>query len=147
LPQAARITPPLSDADYARLLKFRTTLRAFEHWSSDRAGRYGLTGTQHQLLLAVRGHRGSAGPTIGEAARHLLVRHNTAVELVDRTQDLGLLERRRDPDDRRVVRLRLTRLGRARLAQLSTAHLEELTRLAGLIDELLAELGDTRAAG
>lgn len=132
MPKATR----LSDADYTRLLTLRTELRRFEHWSAARAGEHGLTTSQHQLLLAVRGHAAPAAPTIGEVAGYLMVRHNTAVELVDRTQELGLLQRHRDPADHRVVRLSLTSAGRARLAELSGAHLEELARLARLIGEL-----------
>jgi DNA-binding MarR family transcriptional regulator len=132
VPKATR----LSDADYTRLLTLRTELRRFEHWSAARAGEHGLTTSQHQLLLAVRGHAAPAAPTIGEVAGYLMVRHNTAVELVDRTQELGLLQRHRDPADHRVVRLSLTSAGRARLAELSGAHLEELARLARLIGEL-----------
>jgi DNA-binding MarR family transcriptional regulator len=131
---------PLQDADYARLLALRTRLRRFEHWSAARAGEHGLTTSQHQLLLAVRGHRGADRPTVGDVAGYLMVRHNTAVELVDRTQELGLLERRRDSVDHRVVRLSLTPAGRTRLAQLSAAHLEELARLGGMIERLVGEL-------
>jgi DNA-binding MarR family transcriptional regulator len=134
VPKATR----LSDADYVRLLTLRTELRRFEHWSAERAAEHGLTASQHQLLLAVRGHDGATPPTIGEVAAYLMVRHNTAVELVDRTQELGLLRRHRDGADHRVVRLSLTRAGNARLAALSGAHLEELSRLARLIAELAA---------
>ena len=134
MPKATR----LSDADYRRLLAVRTQLRRFEHWSAERAGEHGLTGAQHQLLLAVRGHAGRAAPTIGDVAGYLMVRHNTAVELVDRTQELGLLERYRDAADHRVVRLALTGTGHARLSALSAVHLEELGGLARLIGELAA---------
>jgi len=47
-----------------------------------------------------------------EVADHLFVRHHTAVELADRTQELGLVKRQRDRDDHRVVRLTLTPAGR-----------------------------------
>lgn len=130
----------VSERDYARLLTIRTRLRAFERWSAQQAANSGLTATQHQLLLAVRGHQEEAGPTIGQVADYLMIRHNTAVELIDRTQDLGLLERRRDADDHRAVRLTLTPLGHERLEQLSEAHIEELARLRPMIDELLSEL-------
>jgi DNA-binding MarR family transcriptional regulator len=130
------------DGDYERLLAVRTRMREFEHWSAQQASEHGLTANQHQLLLAVRGHAGPAAPTIGEVAGYLMVRHNTAVELVDRTQELGLLARQRDAHDHRVVRLTLTGAGHARIAALSAAHLEELTRLASMIDALLAELQD-----
>jgi len=132
VPRATRVR----EGDYARLLALRTTLRRFEHWSAEQAGRQGLTGSQHQLLLAIRGHAEPAGPTVGDVAGYLMIRHNTAVELVDRTQELGLVERRRDSTDHRVVRLVLTHAGRGRLARLSAAHLEELARLARMIDQL-----------
>jgi DNA-binding MarR family transcriptional regulator len=117
----------LSDHDYAELLRFRDALRRFLHWSEGEARRAGLTPAQHQLLLAVRGH--GEPPTIGEVADHLLLRHHSVVELVDRAARAGLLERRPDPDDHRVVRLALTADGEARLAALSAAHLQELHRL------------------
>ncbi|MBB2893126.1 MarR family transcriptional regulator [Flexivirga oryzae] len=132
--------PRVTDADYARLLRMRTRLRKFEHWSAAQAAAMGLTASQHQLLLAIRGHGGDEGPTIGEVADYLLVRHNTAVELVNRTQELGLIDRHRDGADHRVVRLSLTDEGRERLNALSADHLEELARLAQVVDELFDTL-------
>jgi DNA-binding MarR family transcriptional regulator len=117
----------LRDRDYAQLLAFRDTLRRFLHWSEDQAKTVGLTGPQHQLLLAVRGH--GEPPSIGDVAAHLLLRHHSAVELVDRAVAAGLVERSGDPDDQRVVRLRLTAHGEQLLATLAAAHLEELSRL------------------
>jgi len=125
-----------SDADYQRLLDFRTRLRRFDQWSRAAAEEHGLTHAQHQLLLAVRGHAGERGPTIGEAADYLLIRHSTLSELVDRAGALGLVERERDEEDHRVVRLRLTRQGRRVLTELTAAHLEELRRLAPLLGDV-----------
>jgi len=119
----------LTDAEYQRLLELRTGLRHFLRWSEEQAAAAGLTAAQHQLLLAVRGHDGD--PTIGDVADHLRLRHHSAVELVDRAERAGLLQRRTDPDDRRVVHLELTADGEARLAALSAAHLTELRRLQG----------------
>jgi DNA-binding MarR family transcriptional regulator len=119
----------LSDADYRRLLEFRTGLRRFLHWSEEQAGAVGLTPAQHQLLLAIRGRPGREGPTIGEIADVLLLRHHSAVELIDRAEAAGLVRRRPDRGDQRVVRLSLTPLGGRRLRQLTERHLEELDRL------------------
>lgn len=130
--------PTLEDADFTRLLDFRDGLRRFLRWSDDQARAVGLTGAQHQLLLAVRGH--GSPPSIREVAEHLLLRHHSVVELVDRAESAGLLERVDDPDDQRVVRLRLTRAGADKVEALSAAHLEELSRLrrrvAALWDDL-----------
>jgi DNA-binding MarR family transcriptional regulator len=131
----------LTDADFQRLLAFRDGLRRFLHWSDEQAQAVGLTGAQHQLLLTVRGH-GSA-PSVREVADHLLLRHHSAVELIDRAVGAGLLERRVDPHDQRVVRLWLTPAGTKKVEALSAAHLEELsrmrTRFASLWDDLPSE--------
>ena len=119
-----------TDDDYRLLLRFRTRLREFEQWSSAQAEARGLTTTQHQLLLAVRGSE-EAEPTIGDVAELLLVKHHTAGELVDRTQALGLVERVRDREDHRRVRLRLTPEGRAVLEELTELHAAEVRRLGG----------------
>jgi DNA-binding MarR family transcriptional regulator len=130
--------PSIADEEFERLLAFRDGLRRFLHWSEDQAKGVGLTGSQHQLLLAIRGH-GSA-PSIGEVAAHLLLRHHSAVELVDRAVASGLVARAADADDQRVVRLRLTRKGAARVEALAHAHLEELSRLRPSFDSLWSRL-------
>jgi DNA-binding MarR family transcriptional regulator len=108
------VTRAPTDDDYARLLAFRTRLREFQRWSQESAAALGLTAAQHQLLLAVRGHPGPQPPTMGDLASHLLVRHHTAVGLVDRAQALGLVTRLTDEGDHRVVRLALTGTAGAR---------------------------------
>jgi DNA-binding MarR family transcriptional regulator len=120
----------LSDADYEDLLTLRTGLRRFLRWSEQQAEEAGLTPAQHQLLLAIRGHSDRRGPTVGEVADYLLLRHHSAVGLVDRADAAGLVQRARDPEDHRVVRLRLTPAGQKRLEALSALHFEELQRLA-----------------
>jgi DNA-binding MarR family transcriptional regulator len=119
----------LTDADYEDLLTLRSGLRRFLRWSEQHAEGAGLTPAQHQLLVAIRGHADARGPTIGEIADYLLLRHHSAVGLVDRADAAGLVVRIRDPEDRRVVRLALTPAGHKRLETLSVLHLEELQRL------------------
>jgi DNA-binding MarR family transcriptional regulator len=124
------MTVGLDDEVYARLLALRTGFRRFERWSEQQARAAGLTPAQHQLLLAIRGHDDPRGPTIGEVADYLLLRHHSTVELVDRADAAGLVDRVRDGDDHRVVRLKLTDEGARRLEALSALHVEELERLA-----------------
>jgi DNA-binding MarR family transcriptional regulator len=110
-------------------------LRQFLRWSEHQAAAVGLTAAQHQLMLAIRGHADRRGPTVSELAAYLCTRHHSAVQLIDRTERLGLVTRRRDDEqDRRVVRLALTTEGDRKLAQLSTSHLEELQRLTALVE-------------
>ncbi len=126
----------LTDAQYARLLEFRTGLRRFLHWSERRAADAGLSAAQHQLLLVVRGHAAQEGPTIGDIAEALILKHHSAVGLVDRAAASGLVTRRTDPADHRVVRVRLTPKGARRLDELTALHLEELARLGPRLREL-----------
>jgi DNA-binding MarR family transcriptional regulator len=135
------IVRDLEQEDFERLLGFRDGLRRFLHWSEQQAKDVGLTGPQHQLLLVIRGHRGD--PSIGDVAEHLLLRHHSAVELVDRAARLGLVDRTPDESDHRVVRLSLTAEGEARLAALATAHLEELSRLRRRVAPLWDRLPST----
>jgi DNA-binding MarR family transcriptional regulator len=121
--------PSMSKDAYAKLLGFRSDLRRFLHWSEEQSRAEGLTPSQHQLLLAVKGHRGADGPTIGEIADYLALRHHSAVGLIDRAERSGLVERKRDPDDHRIIRLLLTAAGDHLIRRLSTTHLEELRRL------------------
>jgi DNA-binding MarR family transcriptional regulator len=130
----------LSDSDYQRLLGFRDGLRRFLRFSEDQAAAVGLTPAQHQLLLAIRGHQSEDGPTVGDVAEHLLLRHHSVVGLVDRAEAAGLVRRIQDDDDRRVVRLHVTQLGARRLEELSALHLEELRRLTPRLRPLWADL-------
>ena len=128
---------PLPERDFARLLEFRVTLRRFERWSEDQAHAAGLTHVQHQLLVAIKGHPGGRPPAVGDLAGYLLLRPHSAVELVDRAEAAGLVERHPDPDDGRVVRVRLTAAGDAILQRLTPAHLDRLHELAAVLDELV----------
>jgi DNA-binding MarR family transcriptional regulator len=120
----------LESDTYRGLLEFRVGLRRFLRWSEQQAHGVGLTPTQHQLLLAVAGHPDQRGPTIGEIADYLLLRHHSAVGLIDRAATAGLVKRVRDEDDHRVVHVLLTDDGARRLETVSTSLLEELHRLS-----------------
>jgi DNA-binding MarR family transcriptional regulator len=138
----------LTQQDFERLLEFRVTLRRFQRWSKDQAQAEGLTHVQHQLLVAIKGHPGDRAPTVGDLAGYLLLRPHSAVELVDRAEAAGLVERVPDQDGR-VVRVRLTRTGDRILRQLTRAHLDRLDELATVLNELMTRhdgVGDSRPA-
>lgn len=130
----------VGDVDYTRLLTLRTGLRRFLHWSEQQARTAGLTPAQHQLLLAIRGHSDARGPTVGETADYLLLRHHSTVELIDRADAAGLVYRTRDEEDHRLVRLNLTEDGSKRLKALSALHLQELKRLAPQLPSIWEDL-------
>jgi DNA-binding MarR family transcriptional regulator len=146
-PPSTSIAPTPDDEAYRRLLELRTGLRRFLRWSEHQARAAGLTPAQHQLLLAVRGHPDPRGPTIREVADYLLLRHHSAVGLVDRAEAASLLSREPDTDNLSSVRLRLTDRGEDQLAALSEQHLEELAHLAPAMHtlwEALERAGDSR---
>jgi DNA-binding MarR family transcriptional regulator len=140
-------TPPatdrLGDSDYQDLLAFRNELRRFLRWSEDRAHEAGLTPALHQLMLVVRGHSDSAGPTIAQLAEALQTRHHSAVELAQRAEVTGLVRRSRDVVDNRVVHLTLTEHGSRQLETLTRQH---LPRIQALAIALAATLRSTEAA-
>jgi DNA-binding MarR family transcriptional regulator len=138
----AAMTPTPTDEDYWRLLELRTGLRRFLRWSEREAQAAGLTPAQHQLLLAIRGHPDERGPTMGDVADYLLLRHHSAVGLVDRAEAAGLLVRAQDPGNLSTVRLRLTDKGSRQLDALSEQHLEELAHLAPTMQALWEALED-----
>lgn len=133
--------PGPSRRDFERLLEFRVALRRFQRWSEVQAQAAGLTHVQHQLLVAIKGHPGEFPPTVGELAGYLLLRPHSAVELVDRAESAGLVERIRDPHDGRVVRVRLSEVGEDVLQKLTPAHLARLDELAVVLDELVTQYG------
>ncbi len=136
----------LTDADYERLAELRYGLRRFLHWSEQQARQAGITPTQHQLLLAIRSSREPRGATVGEVAEILIIRHHSAVELINRAQEAGLVTRERDPETQSVVHLKLTEMGALTLSALSEVHLRELAQLAPTMQALFQELSESEAA-
>ena len=133
--------------DYVRLARFRYAIRRFLEFSKKNAATRGLTSQQHQALLSIKSFPDRDAVTVGELAHHLCIRQNSAVELVDRLEALGLVKRQTSTVDRRRVLLSLTDNSEAILESLSTANLQELQRLApsfaALVQSLTAAPGKT----
>ena len=119
------------------LADFRFELRQFLSFSEQAALEVGLHPQQHQLLLQVAGAPQGISITIAYAAGRLRLKHNSVVELVNRSEKEGLLKRRRDAEDARQVTLQLTAKGSELLRRLTHDHARELNDLAPrLIDSL-----------
>lgn len=129
-----------AQVNYEALADFRFALRSFLAFSESAAKAAGLTPQQHQALLAIKG--GAAGDTfsIRLLAERLLVHHNTAVELVDRLVESGLVKRSRAAEDRRRANLQLTSRAERLLQSLSAAHLQELQAIQPALLTLLRQL-------
>ena len=138
-------TKQLSKSQYEMLAAFRYALRQFLHFSEEAAHAAGITPQQHQALLAVKGFPGRDCVTVGELAERLQLRHHSAVGLVDRLVAERLMARSPSARDSRQVCVQLTLRGENVLGRLSSAHKEQLKRIApGLILRLkqLAEVDD-----
>ena len=131
---------PLTARDYSALGELRYQIRYFLHFSEMAAHQEGLEPQQHQLLLAARALAQPGGPTIRQVADHLLIRHHSAVGLIDRLEQRGLVERVRSMADRREVRVRLTVAGEAILRRLTVIHRAELRNSGPRLVDTLGRL-------
>jgi len=83
--------------------EFRHQLRLVLQFSETAAQKRGLRPQQHQLLLQIAGASDKVVATIGYAAERLGFRHNTAVELSNRSEAAGLVVRKQAGSDRRCA--------------------------------------------
>lgn len=116
----------LTHTDYRALAGFRLEVRRFLHFSEEAARGENLEPQQHQMLLAIRALNGTEAPMVGQLADHLMIRHHSAVGLVDRLEQRHLVERARGATDRRQVRVQLTPEGEEKLHRLASIHRAEL---------------------
>ncbi len=120
--------PQLADAVYQGHAQFRYTLRRFLRFSEQMAKQAGVTPEQHQLLLAIRGAP-ERWLVVGDVARQLMIRPHSALGLVDRAVQRGLVVRQDDPADGRRVRIVLTPLGERLITGLTAEHRAEMAAL------------------
>jgi len=123
--------------DFGALAEFRYELRKFLAFSEEAAGKAGLTPQQYQALLAIKGFSRPDPVSVGDLARYLLVRHHSAVELVDRMTRLGLLRRTVDDSDARRALVKLTAKGEQKLRTLAKIHFEELRSASPALSGIL----------
>lgn len=116
-----QLTLPYLLSDSGRLLR-----RAFDA----RVRQLGMTSRQARLLMILDA---SEGENQGYFAERLEVEPISLTRMVDRMEDSGLIERRRDPADRRAWRLFLTPRSREVLDEVRGS-------LAGLEEEMLSGL-------
>jgi DNA-binding MarR family transcriptional regulator len=117
------------------------------------------TGVNGALIWAMWELHQSPGLKVSEIAHAMAIHQSTASNLLDKLQEKGLVKRDRSTDDQRVVRLFLTRTGKAlitRVPQPARGLLQEalfklppesLQALNHLLEQLLREMNpaNTRA--
>lgn len=119
----------LTKQDFEALARFRSGIRHYLRFSEETVRDHGVTPQHYQLLLALKGFPDREWATVRELAERLQLRHHSVVELINRAQARGLVDRGPHPGDARMVRVQLTDDGEQTLSHLSTLHRDELRRL------------------
>ncbi len=152
LQRALHQEKPFSSAEEQAFLGLTlASLRLAEPWTAYLKAHAGLTPAQYNVLRILRGAR-PHGVTCGEIADRVLNRDPDITRLIDRLSRDGLAARERDPDDRRVVRVSITRAGLDVLRRLdrpvadTTRHTlgrlgpKRLRQLNALLDDVITYL-------
>lgn len=100
---------------------------------------FGLTYSQYLLLVALGG---GDGQTVSELGEQLFLESNTLTPLIKRLETAGLVTRRRDMKDERVVRVSLTDEGRRIIDAASACVPAQIGAAAGISLEEIEALKD-----
>ncbi len=129
--KSATANASLSKPEFEALSDFRYQLRRFLRFSEDAAQGEGVTVQQYLLMLHIRGCPGKDWASIGELAERLQAKQHGVVALVNRCEAAGLVRRKANPDDRRIVEVHLLAKGDRCLNRLAMLHRSELESLRG----------------
>ncbi|HYA96508.1 MAG TPA: MarR family transcriptional regulator [Methylomirabilota bacterium] len=129
---------------YRALAEFRYRMRSFLRGSDADARQAGLEPQQYQLLLAIRGLTPGEEATIQKLADRLLLRHHSAVELIDRLEKRSYVERARSQEDRRRVLVSLLPRGERALERVARKRLQELRATGAALVAALSALLETK---
>lgn len=113
---------------YEQLAVFRYRIRKFIRFSEEAARSKGLTPQNHQLMLSIMGFPDREYATPTELAERLQITPHACVELIKRCEEVGMVLRKPNPNDKRSIYIYLTSQGRSILEELSEMHMDELKR-------------------
>lgn len=108
------------------LLSVLRTAAVLEHHLSDVLRPFGITATQYNVLRILRG-AGTKGLCGRDVAQRLVSRVPDVSRLLERMEDLDLIERERDSTDRRHVTARISAKG-LNVLRKATPELEAVER-------------------
>jgi DNA-binding MarR family transcriptional regulator len=131
------------DLEYVALAELRYRIRQFVQGGDQAALFAGIEPQQYQMLLAIRGLSNQDEASIGRLADRMLLRHHSAVGLIDRLESQGFVRRTRSRTDLRRVRVSLLPRGKRVLEDIVRQRLDELrdsghafvAAIAAILDE------------
>lgn len=130
------------------IAQLRTVVREMKCLGSQKLLRHGVSMAHMHVMSMLERHGELSMSRIAEA---LDVSFSNATGLVDRMEERGLVERVRDPDDRRVVHVGLTTAGRRVLEEIEVVRDVALRQVMSQLDDrqiarLATVLDDLKAA-
>ena len=135
----------ITSAEFRALAEMRYRIRLFLKEGDASARKAGLEPQQYLMLLAIRGLAPEMPAKIQTLADRLVLKHHSAVELLDRLERRGYVKRTRGRQDRRQVLVSLMPRGEKILETVVQQRISEL-RVTGreLVRAIAALLRDER---
>jgi DNA-binding MarR family transcriptional regulator len=130
----------IRDTEYRALAELRYRIRHFIKEGDAAARRSNLEPQQYLMLLAIRGLPRESEASVRTLAERLLLKHHSAVELIDRLEARGLVRRSRSVEDRREVRVSLLPHGLRLLEQVARRRIGELRATGAALAEAISTL-------
>ena len=134
-----QILKPDEKSEYQARAEFRFLIRKFLAFAEKAARDVHLTARQHEALIAIVGSRSPA--SIGDLAECLVIKHHSAVGLVDRLEKAGLIFREQNAANYREVGVVATHKALKLLKELAPSHRAELRRITPAMKNALRKLG------
>jgi DNA-binding MarR family transcriptional regulator len=139
------VAKKITSAEFRALAEMRYRIRLFLKAGDASARKAGLEPQQYLMLLAIRGLAPEMPAKIQTLADRLVLKHHSAVELLDRLERRGYVKRTRGRQDRRQVLVSLMPRGEKILETVVQQRISEL-RVTGreLVRAIAALLRDER---
>lgn len=132
----------LSEIEFEALANLRYRIRKFRQFSAKAADKLGLTGQQHQALLAIKGLGIGDRMSLSDLADKLFLTPDEAAELAASLQEAGHVTI--ETKHKRRPAVMLTAQAEELLHRLTSAHLYEIREMAPELMQALRMLGDHR---
>jgi DNA-binding MarR family transcriptional regulator len=127
-------TRPFGSPEEEAYVAIQRTAALLGHALAETIRPLGLTATQYNVLRILRG-AGEPGLCRNEVRDRMITQVPDVTRLLDRMEEIGLIERRREGTDRRFVTTRITPDGLRLLADLDEPVAAAHQRLLGHLDD------------